>query len=325
MNRPSSARVLVLLLAAGAIASVLDLTVAERKTIVIYGTPALRDFLEDDVIPRFEEAHGLRVSVIYVSAAEQYYRVRLSQEHPEADVFLHASPFFIEKGYADGHFEPFELARPPPNETHRSRLVAGGHVWYSFAWSPLVEVYSPNEARAPDLATANVRFGFPHPQLSNNGIYCVLFFERTSPSAGSRVLSRTVIQPVNARTNVAGVADHTYDVTLGYEAVVRFFQGQGANVAFDVPVIEGHRSTTPVLFSAGLVRGHPHAGAQALLDFLFEPDIQSRLAHHHLRPVQAGIRGPDGALPLENVERLDFGWANWADLERALPRYEVKG
>src|SRR5437660_1542424 len=81
-----------------------------------------------------------------------------------------------------------------------------------------------------DLPFINPSFGFPHPLPSNNGVYAVLFSETVSAAAGARALAHTVVQPVNARSNILGVADRAFDVTLGYEGVTLFYLNQGAHV-----------------------------------------------------------------------------------------------
>src|SRR5437879_13232537 len=118
--------------------SLTDLYKVQEGALVVYTTPALQSLLESLVVPAFRSATGIDVTLVYVSAGEQYNRLRMSGGHPEADVFLHASPLFLEKGFAAGYFLPFQIGRNasvPPNFVSRS--VAGGHLWYAFAWSPL--------------------------------------------------------------------------------------------------------------------------------------------------------------------------------------------
>src|SRR5205809_1386481 len=233
MMRPSGFTTAVLVVAAGVALASVDLFRLERQTLVVYTTPALRDFLEGFVVPHFRANFSVDITPVYVSAGEQYNRLRISGGHPEADVFLHASPLFLEKGFAGGYFLPFTVSgdsRIPP--TFKGSNVTGGHAWYAFAWSPLVEVYDPAFGAPPDLASINTAFGFPHPLLSNNGIYAVLFFENVSAAAGLRALAHTVVQPVNARANILGVAEGDFAVTLGYEAVTLFYVKQGARVNF---------------------------------------------------------------------------------------------
>src|SRR5881296_3802360 len=216
--------IVALVLSVSVAVSLTDLYKVQQGALVVYTTPALQSLLESLVVPAFRSATGIDVTLVYVSAGEQYNRLRMSGGHPEADVFLHASPLFLEKGYAAGYFLPFQIANvsvPPPNFVSRS--VAGGHLWYAFAWSPRVEVYDPQLSPTPDLATFDTTFGFPHPLLSNNGIYAVLFFENVSAAAGARALAHTVVQPVNARSTILGVADQAFDVTLGYEGVTLFY------------------------------------------------------------------------------------------------------
>jgi len=247
-RRLGSAAWLGIIVVVAAVASAIDLTRTEARTLVVYTTPAWRDVLEKHIIPAYERETDHRVEPVYMTAAAQYYRVLMSRDRPEADLFVHASPLYIEKGNADGAFDPLPSEQGRPIDRSRARVEADGPVWRAFAWSPLVEVYHPDLGSPPDLASADYSFGFPHPLLSNNGVYAALLFEQTDPAVGQRALSRTVVQPTNARANIGGVADGSFDVTLGYEAVAAFFQDRGARIAFDVPVIEGQRVTTPVLF-----------------------------------------------------------------------------
>ncbi len=312
----------VLVLSVGLALSLTDLYKVQQGTLVVYTTPALQSLLESLVVPLFQEEMHIGVTLVYVSAGEQYTRLRMSGGHPEADVFLHASPLFLEKGFSEGYFLPFQLAgnvSVPPN--FQSRNVSGGQLWYAFAWSPLGEVYDSTLGGPPDLAFLNTTFGFPHPLLSNNGIYSVMFFENVSASAGARALAHTVVQPVNARANILGVADGAFDVTLGYEGVYLFYKNQGARgISFDLPLLGGQRFLAPVIFSAALIKGHPNPTALDFIDFLFRNEIQSNIGHFFFRSVLPGI-----PLPGPGVVTLNYDWSQWRTLESALPKYVVGG
>jgi len=222
--RSKAFSIAVLVLSVGLVVSLTDLYKVQQGTLIVYTTPALQSLLESLVVPLFQRETGIGVTLVYVSAGEQYTRLRMSGGHPEADLFLHASPLFLEKGSSEGFFLPFQITRNasvPPN-------FERAPVWYAFAWSPLAEVYNPALGAPPDLAFLNTTFGFPHPLLSNNGIYSVMFFENVSAAAGARALAHTVVQPVNARSNILGVVDGTFQVTLGYEGVTLFYKNQGA-------------------------------------------------------------------------------------------------
>lgn len=305
-----------------AIASGLDLHQTETETLVVYTTPALQEVLERVVLPEFTRQTGLKVVPVYMTASEEYYRVRLGEQRPEADVFVHASPLFLEKGYLAGIIEPMD-AGVDLGSGNQSRPVPGGRIWYTFAWSPLVAVHRPGEGPI-DLATDDARFGFAHPLLSNNGVYNVLFFEALGPGVGDKALQRTVVQPVNARATVGGVADGSYDLTLGYEAVGRYYQGRGARIEMSLPVFANESVTTPVLFSAALVKNHPHEAAQDFVRMLFSPEVQGELARSHFRPVMPGAPGLADGLDLSGARRLAYDWVQWEALETALGRYEVK-
>lgn len=308
-------------LALATVAAGLDLHKVETQTLVIYTTPALQEFLERVVLPEFTRDTGIEVVPVYMTASEEYYRVRLAEERPEADVFVHASPLFLEKGYQSGIIEPME-AGVDLGPGNQSRPVPGGRIWYSFAWSPLVEVHRPGEGPV-DLATDDGKFGFAHPLLSNNGVYNVLFFEALDRAAGQAALDRTVVQPVNARATIGGIAEGSYDLTLGYEAVGRFYQGRGAKIDVSVPVLSNESVTTPVLFSVALVRNHPHGAAPEFVKTFFQPEVQAQLARSHFRPVLPGAPQPDG-LDLSGARMLGYDWADWEALETALTDYEVK-
>lgn len=320
---PSSTAIVPLAIAClvlGAAASALDLHQVETHTLVVYTTAALKDYLEKAAIPAFTRQTGVQVVPVYLSAGEEYVRVRMSRDRPEADLFLHASPLFLEKGYRDGVMQPFTNG-PDLGLGNQSRPVPGGRIWKAFAWSPLVEIYRPGHGPV-DLANDTGKVGFAHPLLSNNGIYNVLFFESLDPAAGARAINRTVVQPVNSAATVGGVADGSYDTALGYEAVAMLYKSKGAAIDDGLPVLGGHQATTPVLFSAALVRNHPHPGAEAFISFLFQPEVQGMLAKYGMRPMDAGAPQPKG-LDLANARVLRYDWSHWATLESALPRYEV--
>lgn len=309
-------------LALATIAAGLDLHKVETQTLVVYTTPALQEFLERVVFPEFTRDTGLKVVPVYMTASEEYYRVRLAEERPEADVFVHASPLFLEKGYLSGIIEPMD-AGVDLGAGNQSRPVPGGRIWYAFAWSPLVAVHRPGEGPF-DLGTDDGKFGFAHPLLSNNGVYNVLFFEALDPAAGQAALNRTVVQPVNARATIGGVAEGSYDLTLGYEAVGRFYQGRGAKVDLTLPLLDGENVTTPVLFSVALVKNHPHTAAPEFVKTFFQPEVQAQLARSHFRPMAAEAPQPDG-LDLSQANIVHYDWAGWESLEAALADYEVTG
>lgn len=314
---------LVVLLVAGASLAVFDVTKTQQRTIVIYTTPALRDLLESDIIPDFQRATSHRVAPVYVGAGQQYNRLRMSGSAPEADLFVHASPLYLEKGYEEGRIAPIRLDAAL-NESFASRDVGeGARIWHAFAWSPLVAVHRSG-APAEDLGTTDARFGFPHPILSNNGIYVAILLEGTDPSVADHLLAQTRVQPTNARANIGGVADGSFELTLGYEAVARFYQAQGARISYEIPTVHGAPVTTRVVFSAGLIAGDRHPGAEAFLRYLLSPPGQAALAEHAFRPVIDGSPEPAGALDLADATVIEQDWSQWAALEAKLPNYEVK-
>lgn len=321
MTAPSLVPLALACLVLAATAAGLDLHQVETQTLVIYTTPALRDFIEKAAIPAFTAETGIRATPVYMTAAEEYYRIRMSEERPEADVLVHASPLFLEKGYIEGVVEPVDLG-VDLGSGNQSRPVPGGRIWHAFGWSPLVTVHRPGDTGL-DLAEGTSPFGFPHPLLSNNGIYAVLFFEETDPAAGARILARTEIQPVNARANIGGVADGDYDLTLGYEGVARFYQERGAEIEASIPVLDGRNLTTPVLFSAALVKNNPHAGAEQFMRILLSERVQDQVADFHFRPVDPEANALEGALDLSTADLLRYDWEEWDLLEDKLSGYEV--
>jgi len=316
---------LVVVAVAGlAVVSAVDLNRIAAQTLIIYTTPALRDLLEKDLIPRYRASGGLRVEPVYTAAGEQYNRLRMSGNDPEADLFLHASPLYVQRGYEDGYFRPVVL-NVTLNETFRGPPAGEGLAWVAFAWTPVVEVYNPRLDAAPDLGSAKLRFGLPHPRLSNNGLYNVLLFELVDVEAGKWALSRTVVQPVNARTSIGGVIDGSFDVTLGYDAVTRQFQKQGAKVVAGPPNFSGRNATTPVLVTAGLVEGAHETEAKRFIDFLFTNATQANLKKFFFRSVMGNESDVDAAFPAaQDVQVVHFDWTNWNQLDKAVPRYEVK-
>ncbi|HWG92431.1 MAG TPA: extracellular solute-binding protein [Candidatus Thermoplasmatota archaeon] len=321
-----SAALLVALLV-GATAALVDLRATQRESLVVYTTPALKEVLENDVIPRFTSRTGIDVIPMYIPAGQQYNRLRIGSRTPEADVFLHASPMYLEKGYAEGRFEPYELPRGLNlTPEYMSRPVEGGRIWHAFAWTPLVTVYNPRFEEAPDYATTTAKLGLAHPLLSNNGIYAVVLFEKVSREAGQNALAHAASQPTNARATVNGVADGSYDAALGYEAATRFYQEQGASVRDAIPTINGTQYVVPVLFSAGIVKDHRNPHAKAFIDFLFDSTTQFRLNQFDLRPVLPDYPTASDALPVtgNGIRQVPVDWSRWREFEAALPRYEVK-
>src|SRR5881409_825371 len=119
--------IVALVLSVSVAVSLTDLYKVQQGNLVVYTTPALQSLLESLVVPAFRSATGIDVTLVYVSAGEQYNRLRMSGGHPEADVFLHASPLFLEKGYAAGYFLPFQIAKVSVPPDFASRNVTGGH------------------------------------------------------------------------------------------------------------------------------------------------------------------------------------------------------
>lgn len=317
-NRGASWLPIVLLVAAATV-SAIDLQRTEARTMVIYTTPALQDFLEKEAIPNFTKATGQRVTAVYLAAGDEYYRVKLSKDRPEADLFLHASPLYMEKGLQAGLFN---LTTLPGNQTYLYN-VEGAAPWHAFAWSPLVEVYGKGQLQ-PDIATLDGRYGLAHPRLSNNGIYVAILLGAYPDQVRQHALERTVVQPTNARATIQGVADGSYEVTIGYEAVASYYKSLGAKVSYEVPLVQGERVTAPVLFSAGLVAHHPHPGAEAFLQYLMEPNVQAHLAKFGMRSVIEGTPAPTGAIDLAGARTINFDWhSDWQTLESSLPKYEV--
>src|SRR5262245_7776926 len=118
-------------------AALVDLHRVETGSLVVYTTPALRDYLEGQVIPAWRAQGGIAIEPVYITAGEQYSRLRMAGgAAPEADLFMHASPLYLEKGFRDGFFEPIApSAEASIDEAFRSDEVPGGYKWIAFAWS----------------------------------------------------------------------------------------------------------------------------------------------------------------------------------------------
>lgn len=325
MPKLSPATSLVMLLLLAATVSAFDLRRVEANTLVVYTTPALKEVLEKEIVPSFEAKHGIKVKLIYLPAASEFYRVKMANDRPEADLFLHASPLFIEKGYAEGLFDTFDLpAAAATQATPQRRGPDHGVIWAAVATSPLVEVYNPAFDAPPDLNRTSTSFGFPHPLLSNNGVYATLFFETTDRAAGRKAVDRTVVQPTNAQANMNGAADGTFDVTLGYEAVAKLFKdGKGAQIEYGFPVVNGRNVTLNVQFSLGLVHNHAHAGWQEFIDHIFDPAVQASFSKYDMRPTLPDVPGPADALDLKRASLITYDWSKWQELESRLPVYVV--
>lgn len=282
------------LVVVGAILAALDLRGEGERTLVVYSTPALAEVIAR-VSDRFSGAHGVDVNVAFIAAGAQLERLRLSRGAPEADVILHASPFFIEKANASG-------------------LVEGG--WRRLAWTPLVEIHRPG-VEPPDLARDRFTLGLPDPRLSSNGVYNVILLDALGPEARVAALERTKAHPITARATVNGVAQGDYDVALGYEAAAKLFQSQGARVAYGYLPYDGERVTTPVVVAGALVEGRRSALAGAFLDALASPEGIADFERAHFRRPGAQLEDAD-------VRIVTFDWSQWAALEARLGAYEVR-
>jgi ABC-type sulfate transport system substrate-binding protein len=78
-----------------------------------------------------------------------------------------------------------------------------------------------------------------------------------------------------------------------------------------------------VLFTAGLVKNHPHEGAEAFIATLFSPQVQNGLGKYGLRPMDPAAAKTKG-IDISGAQVVRFDWVHWAELEAALPRYEVQ-
>src|SRR5213593_4018477 len=182
--RSKAFSIAALVLAAGLALSLTDLYKVQQGTLTVYTTPALRAILESLIVPRFRNATGVDVTLVYVSAGEEYNRLRMSGGHPEADVFLHASPLFLEKGYQAGYFLPFSIRNTSVPVNFLSRSVAGGHLWYAFAWSPLAEVYKPalGAPQGPRVHQHDIRL--PRPAAQQQRHLCGPVLREYRPGRG---------------------------------------------------------------------------------------------------------------------------------------------
>src|SRR2546428_13435421 len=109
--RSKAFSIAVLVLYVGLVVSLTGLYKVQQGPLIVYTAPALQSLLESLVVPLFQRETGIGVTLVYVSAGEQYTRLRMSGGHPEADLFLHASPLFLEKGSSVGFFLQFKFTR----------------------------------------------------------------------------------------------------------------------------------------------------------------------------------------------------------------------
>ncbi len=298
----------------------------EDKTLTIYASPAFQKFLDEGLKPAFENKTGIKVIGSYEGGGSQYNKMTLASSTSECDMFLHACPQYIERGYSEGYFKPYVSQYDNQiNDSLKSRpMTVGnttGRLWYSVAWTPLVEIYSNEYSTTPDVATADVTYGLSHPILANNGVYVALMLDSFPTNVRDKMISKCPTWPSNAGATIDGVAKGTYDVAFGYEGTAIQKADQGAPIKSDFVIMNGTKYYTQVIMAAGILKnGHANYALQ-FIEFVLSSEGQAIMQKYSYRSPYLPYTGK-GVVESNDVHKITYDWSKWQDIDAMLVRYE---
>jgi|GEM_PF-2301942 len=313
--------------------SIYHLTYGEhsgKTTITVYASPAFRLLIDNGLGPAFENKTNIHVVGSYLGGGEQYYKIKITNQ-TDCDLFLHAAPLYIEKGYAEGLFISYKTQHEDEiNDSLKSREVTynniNGRIWYAVAWTPLVEIYSiKNYVQAPDIVrNKNVSFGLSHPILANNGIYVALMLESFPEEVTRDIESRCKYQPANAQATIDGVCTGKYDIAFGYEGTVIEYKKKGYPIDSDVTLVDGKKYCTPVLVSAGIVKKGKTDLALKFIEWMLSEEGQSVFQKFYYRPTCAEYSG-DGVKITNDVKFVNYNWSKTEEIDSILRKHVLGG
>lgn len=293
----------------------------EPKELVVY-TSHQAD-IHEPLIQAFEDATGIKVTVVYAATGELFQRMRAEANNPLGDVIF--------GGGAETHEANKDLLQPyVPKEIDKMApgTVAKDNSWTGFTALPIVIMYNTNlltPDQAPkgfaDLTDPKWAGQIAMPDAAKSGsayttVVTVLHAMGRDDGNGWQVMADIVKNSKilgSSSQGPKGTNDGEYALALTHEEAAFKYVAAGGPVGIIYP----EEGTSNVPDAVAIIKGAKHPeNAKVFVDFMVSQQMQEYVAKElNRRPVRTDVAPPEGLEDVSKIKFLDYDM-DWAATHR---------
>lgn len=283
-----------------------------------------------DLAEPFTALTGIQVRNIVISTGETFSRLQAEAANPQADFWLSVRASIIQD--ALNHEPPLVTEYKPVTlgEIAEVYQYPDSTFFTGVGMYPLVIFYNEVALAEEGLDAPETwedlldpqyedKIVMPHPSTSGTSYSAITFFLQWLGEeegwAYINALAQNVAQFTRSgRAPQNLVAQGEYPIGIGFFDAVYYLGVDGFPIVSVFP--------SPIFadpYTAAVVAGAPNeARAQLFFDYLLTAEAQEVLLKYGNYSVREDIAPPDGAVPLTELDVLDYDWQRWGDEREAV-------
>lgn len=298
---------------------------AQGGTVSVYTAHAPEIY--NEIVPKFEEATGITVSLVQAGSGDIVQRARAEAASPLADVIWSIGGEALEAN--SDLLEPYTSS----HDAEIDPLYKVGTNWLPYTGIPMVLVVNTDMVAEGDMPASwadltdpkwNQKVAYAGADSSGSAFMQLatildVYGEEQGWELFGEMMKNFIVTGSSGRVP-RGVADGEFAVGLTLEEAAQRYVAGGASVAIVYP----EPATSALPDAVALVKGgpNPDAGKQ-FIDFVLSKEIQEYLVEQmQRRSVRTDVAQPEGLPGLDEiaVQNYDMGWAG-AERENIIKQY----
>lgn len=298
---------------------------AQGGTVSVYTAHAPEIY--NEIVPKFEEATGITVSLVQAGSGDIVQRARAEAASPLADVIWSIGGEALEAN--SDLLEPYTSTQ----DAELDPLYKVGTNWLPYTGIPMVLVVNTDMVAEGDMPASwadltdpkwNQKVAYAGADSSGSAFMQLatildVYGEEKGWELFGEMMKNFIVTGSSGRVP-RGVADGEFAVGLTLEEAAQRYVAGGANVAIVYP----EPATSALPDAVALVKGgpNPDAGKQ-FIDFVLSKEIQEFLVEQmQRRSVRTDVAQPEGLPGLDEIaiQNYDMGWAG-AERENIIKQY----
>lgn len=278
----------------------------------------------------FTEMSDIKVSNIVISTGESLSRLKAEAANPQADFWLSVRAAVVQDALNNDPPLVMEYKPSTVNEISSSYQYTDSTFFTGVGMYPLVFFYNQSVLEEDGLDVPETyddlldpqyegKIVMPHPATSGTAYSAITSILQMYGEEDGWTYIENLAKNVDQFTR-SGRAPHRlvaqgeYPIGIGFYDAVYNLNQEGFEL---VPVFPSPIFADP--YTAAVVAGAPNeAKAKLFYDYLLTPPAQAVLTEYGNYSVREDVAPPADAVPLSELDVLDYDWAKWGDEKAAV-------